>query len=55
MDKAEENNLEALKRFLREAKRELDREDFESLEVTLNQALGRCKNILILEVKRDAD
>lgn len=54
MDEAKENNLEALKMFLRQAKTELEKEDYEALEVTLNQALGRCLNLIILEGKQDA-
>ena len=46
MNEAEKSNLEALKGFLREAKTELEKEDFEALEVTLNQARGKVRNIL---------
>lgn len=51
MNEAEKSNLEALKGFLREAKTELEKEDFEALEVTLNQARGKVRNILTLEGK----
>ena len=52
---SKKTNLEALKRFLKEAKGELKKEDYKSLEVSLRQALGRVKNLRMLEDLENAN
>ena len=42
-----EENWKALLRFVRMARKEYSKKDFESLKVTLNQIIGRCKNLLL--------
>lgn len=39
------DELEALFKFLRDAKRQLKKKDYVGLEISLTQALGRAKNL----------
>lgn len=51
---SKKTNLEALKRFFKDAQRELKKGDFKALEVSLRQAIGRTRNLNMIEENEHA-